>query len=72
MTTETIPKVFILRDDMFGMKKGTEVFPYAFSTYGIVGEEEERLGCPCRAVTADSSGAPPFTVVPQTLLEPKA
>ena len=62
-------RAFRLTSDFYGAREGDTVYSYSGATYGTVGDEEERLGVPCRAVTSSPSGAPPFMVVPQNFLE---
>ena len=62
-------RAFRLTSDFFGAREGATVYSYSGATYGTVGDEEERLGTPCRAVTLSPVGAPPFMVVPQNFIE---
>ena len=69
MTATATPRPFRLATDFYGVREGETVYSYPDSTYGTVSDEEDRLGVPCRAVTASPSGDPPFMVVPQSFLE---
>lgn len=71
MSTPPLPVIaFKMRDTFYTAKAGDTVYSYRGATYGTVGEEEERISAPCRAITTSPDGVtPPFLVVPQSMLE---